>query len=145
MNNKRIVEKWFNAVWGETYSPSVIDELAADEIVMQYPIHGRLHGIEDIKGMLGRLRAAFPDLAFEVVGEILADKNYVFGRWQEGGTHTGPEFSDLPAGKLDKNSGKSINFSGMTIFKVEDGKTLEEIGEEDALKAALQLGVIETT
>jgi hypothetical protein len=33
----------------------------------------------------------------------------------------------------------------MTIFKVVGGKILEEIGEEDALKAGLQLGVVRTS
>jgi len=29
----------------------------------------------------------------------------------------------------------------MTVFKIQNGKIISEIGEEDALKVALQLGV----
>ncbi|TKG94301.1 ester cyclase [Puteibacter caeruleilacunae] len=140
--NKQIVGTWFNAIWGETYAPEVINQLAAPNMVMQYPIHGRHVGPEAIKAMLDRLREAFPDLKFWVIGDIIAEGDYVFGRWEGGGTHTGPEFKDLPAGKLPENSGKKIHFTGMTIFKIVDGKIVEEIGEEDALKAALQLGVV---
>lgn len=140
--NKEIIGKWFNAIWGETYNPTVIKELAAPDMVMQYPIHGRHQGHEAIKGMLDRLREAFPDLKFWVVGDIIAEGEYVFGRWAGGGTHTGPEFSDLPAGSLPANSGKKIEFTGMSIFKIVNGKITEEIGEEDALKAGLQLGII---
>jgi predicted ester cyclase len=143
--NKDIVGKWFEAIWGERYNPAVIDELADPHVVMQYPLHGRSEGPKAIKAMLDRLRAAFPDLCFWIVGDVIADGDYVVGRWEGGGTHTGPAFSDLPAGSLPANSGKAIRFSGMTIFKIADGKILEEIGEEDALKAGLQLGVIKAS
>jgi predicted ester cyclase len=142
--NKEIVGKWFDATWGDNYNPVVIDQLADPSVVMQYPLHGRCEGPKAIKGMLNRLRAAFPDLRFWIVGDVIADGDYVAGRWEGGGTHTGPAFSDLPAGSLPGNSGRAIHFTGMTIFKVVDGRILEEIGEEDALKAGLQLGVIET-
>lgn len=69
----------------------------------------------------------------------------MFGRWEGGGTHTGPAFSDLPAGSLPESSGKALHFTGMTIFRIVDGRIIEEIGEEDALRAALQLGVIKAT
>ena len=141
--NKEIVGRWFNAIWGETYDPAIIEELAALDMVMQYPIHGRHEGPEAIKAMLDTLREAFPNLKFWVVGDIVAEGEYVCGRWAGGGTHTGPEFSDLPAGTLPANSGKEISFSGMSFFRIVDGKITEEIGEEDALKAGLQLGIVE--
>ena len=141
-DNKAIVGRWFNAIWGETYDPSVIKEIAASNMIMHYPIHGRHEGHDAIRGMLDRLREVFPDLKFWIVGDIVAEGDYVCGRWAGGGTHTGPEFSDLPAGTLTANSGKKVEFSGMSFFKLKDGKIIEEIGEEDALKAALQLGVV---
>ena len=142
IENKQIIGEWFNAIWGETYNPIIIEKLAHPEMLMQYPIHGKHQGHANIKGMLDRLREAFPDLKFWIVGDIIAENDYVFGRWEGGGTHTGPEFSDLPAGTLLENSGKKIHFTGMSIFKLENGKIVSEIGEEDALKAALQLEVI---
>lgn len=141
--NKEIVAHWFEAAWGERYMPEVIDELAAPDIMMQYPLHGRQMGSAAIIQMLNRLREAFPDLKFRVVGDLIAENDYVVGRWEGGGTHTGPAFSDLPAGSLPENSGKTIRFTGITTFKVINGKILEEIGEEDALKAGLQLGVVQ--
>lgn len=140
--NKEVVGQWFDAIWGENYNPDIISKLAAPGMEMQYPLHGRKEGPKAIKKMLDRLRTAFPDLKFWIVGDIIAEGNYVFGRWEGGGTHTGPAFSDLPVGSLPENSGKIIHFTGMTIFKIKDGKIVEEIGEEDALKAGLQLGII---
>lgn len=143
-NNKEIVGRWFNAVWTKNYDTATIDELASSDMVMQYPLHGRHKGPKAIKKMLSRLREAFPDLNFWIVGDIIAENDYVFGRWEGGGTHTGPAFSDLPAGALPENSGKVISFTGMSIFRLKNGKIIEEIGEEDALKAAIQLGVVNT-
>lgn len=142
MENKQIVGKWFDAIWGKNYNPDIIEELAHPEMTMQYPIHGKHKGHKAIKEMLDRLREAFPNLEFWVKGEIIAEGEYVFGSWEGGGKHTGPSFSDLPAGNLDANSGKEMNFSGMSIFRIQNGKIISEIGEEDALKAALQLGLV---
>lgn len=65
------------------------------------------------------------------------------GRWIGGGKHTGREFDDLAVGKLDKpNTGREVYFSGTTIFTLKDGKIVDEIGEEQALTALQQLGLI---
>jgi O-6-methylguanine DNA methyltransferase len=87
-------------------------------------------------------REAFPDLNFWAVGELIAEGDYVVGRWDGGGTHTGPAFDDLPVGLLPANSGKTIRFTGTTVFRLVDGKVAEEIGEEGALTALQQLGLV---
>lgn len=65
------------------------------------------------------------------------------GRWIGGGTHTGVSFRDLAVGTLETpNTGKKINFSGTTIFTLRDGKIVDETGEEGALTALQQLGLV---
>lgn len=65
------------------------------------------------------------------------------GRWIGGGKHTGREFDDLAVGKLDKpNTGREVYFSGTTIFTLKNGKIVDEIGEEQALTALQQLGLV---
>ncbi len=88
---------------------------------------------------------AFPDLSFRLYGTpLIAEGDYVVGRWIGGGTHTGITFNDLPVGKLETpNTGKRVYFSGTTIFRLKDGKIANEIGEEKALTALQQLGVVE--
>lgn len=74
---------------------------------------------------------------------MIAEADYVVTRWIGGGKHTGVAFGDLPAGQLDvANSGREIHFSGTTIFTLRDGKIIEETGEEGALTALQQLGLI---
>lgn len=64
-------------------------------------------------------------------------------RWFGGGTHTGEALFDLPVGNLPvANTGKEMRFSGTTVFKVQGGKIVEEVGEESALVALHQLGCL---
>jgi steroid delta-isomerase-like uncharacterized protein len=141
--NKAIVIRWFTEYWAKG-NPEIVDELGAEDLVFSYPMHGELHGREPVKQMLTDLVEAFPDLGFDVVGELIAEGDYVVGRWEGGGTHTGPAFSDLPVGSLPAETGKRIHFSGTTIYRVENGKIKEEIGQEQALTALQQLGLVPT-
>jgi predicted ester cyclase len=64
------------------------------------------------------------------------------GRWEGGGTHTGPAFGDFLAGSLAANTGRRMRFTGTTVLKVSDGKIVEEIGLDDGVAALTQLGLI---
>jgi predicted ester cyclase len=73
---------------------------------------------------------------------MIAEGDYVVGRWDGGGTHTGPAFKDLPVGSLPAASGRKMKFTGTTVFRIVNGKIAEEIGEEGALTALQQLGLV---
>lgn len=140
-DNKSIVVRWFTEYWNKG-NPEIVDELATDDLLFRYPMHGELHGKQPVKDMLVEFTQAFPDMAFDVVGDLVAEGEYVVGRWEGGGTHTGPAFDSLPLGSLPANSGRKIHFTGTTIYRVIDGKIAEEIGEEDALRALRQLEIV---
>jgi len=128
--NKAIVERWFKEFWGNPWNPKVVDELATPNVQVHYLMHGPRRGQKVVKKMMTEFREAFPDLNFWGVGSLIAEGDYVFGRWDGGGTHTGPAFSDLPVGSLPAASGRKIRFTGTTVFRIENGKIAEEIAEE---------------
>lgn len=140
--NKAIVERWFKEFWGNPWNPAVVDELGTPDVLVHYPMHGPRKGRETVKKMMTEFREAFPDLNFWGVGELIAEGDYVVGRWDGGGTHTGPAFDDLPVGALPAASGRTMRFTGTTVFRIVDGKIAEEIGEEGAFNALTQLGLI---
>lgn len=140
--NKTIVARWFNGYWGNPVDLSVVDELGAPDVLVHYPMHGPRRGREEAKKMMRELREAFPDLNFWAVGDLIAEGDYLVGRWDGGGTHTGPAFSDLPIGSLPAASGRKIRFAGTTVFRVVDGKIVEEIGQEGVLTALQQLQLV---
>jgi len=66
----------------------------------------------------------------------------VVGRWEGGGTHTGPTFSDFLSGSLPAATGRKMRFTGTTVPRIENGKIAEEIGLDDGVTALQQLGLI---
>ena len=44
-------------------------------------------GRDDIKAFMSGFRKAFPDLYFWGAGDLIAEDDYVVGRWEGGGTH----------------------------------------------------------
>jgi predicted ester cyclase len=140
--NKAIVGRWFTEFWGHPWNPRVVDELAAPDMLLQYSLHAPRRGREDVRAFMVGFRAAFPDLSFAGAAELIAEGDYVVGRWVGGGTHTGPAFSDFLAGSLPAASGKKMRFTGTTVLRVENGRIAEEIGLDDGVTALMQLGLI---
>jgi predicted ester cyclase len=90
-----------------------------------------------------RTKLALAKSQIEAVRVALASKgDYVVGRWEGGGTHTGPAFSDFLAGSLPAASGRKMRFTGTTVLRVENGKIAEEIGLDDGVTALQQLGIL---
>lgn len=144
-------------------NPNVVDELCADNFMIAYPMHGPRYGKEAAKQMMIDFKAVrvtftietkqqdltaiqgFPDLSFGSYGDygLIADGDFVVGRWIGGGTHTGSAFDDLAIGKLDKaDTGKKMRFAGTSIFTLKEGKIVKEVGEEGAISALHQLGML---
>ena len=140
--NQAIVGRWFTEFWGNPWNPKVIDDLAAPDMLLQYSLHASRKGREDVRAFITGFRAAFPDLGFAGAADLLAEGDYVVGRWIGGGTHTGPAFSDFLAGSLPAASGRTMRFTGTTVVKVLNGKITEEIGLDDGVTALTQLGLL---
>jgi predicted ester cyclase len=140
--NKAIVGRWFTDFWGEKCNLGVVDELAAPDMLLQYSLHEPRRGREDIKAFMTDFRNAFPDLNFWGTADLIAEGDYVVGRWEGGGTHTGPAFRDFLAGSLPANTGRTMRFTGTTVLKLKDGKILEEVGLDDGVTALQQLALI---
>jgi len=144
-DNKAIVGQWFKGFWGNPWNPEIVDDLGAPNMLLQYSLHAPRRGREDVKAFMTAFREAFPDLSFAGAADLIAEGDYVVGRWEGGGTHTGPAFSDfLIGGSLPAASGRKMRFTGTTVLRVADGKIAEEIGLDDGVTALQQLGLIRT-
>jgi predicted ester cyclase len=141
-DNKAVVGRWFAGFWGNPWNPKIVDELAAPDMVLQYSLHAPRRGREDVRAFMLAFRASFPDLAFGGVADLIAEGDYVVGRWAGGGTHTGPAFSDFLIGSLPASSGRKMRFTGTTVLRVDNGRIAEEIGLDDGVTALQQLGIL---
>ncbi|TPL96131.1 ester cyclase [Mesorhizobium sp. B2-3-10] len=141
-DNKAVVVRWFTDFWGETCDLSVVDAVAAPDMLLKYSLHEPRRGRDDIKAFMTDFRAAFPDLNFWATADLIAEGDYVVGQWEGGGTHTGPAFGDFLIGSLPAATGRTMRFTGTTVLKVIDGRIVEEIGLDDGVTALTQLGLI---
>jgi predicted ester cyclase len=142
-DNKAIVGRWFQDFWGNPWNPNVIEELAAPDMLLQYSLHAPRRGREDVRNFMIGFREAFPDLNFWGAAGLIAEGDHVVGRWEGGGTHTGPAFCDFLVGSLPAASGRKMRFSGTTVIRVENGKIAEEVGLDDGVTALQQLGILQ--
>lgn len=144
-DNKAIVGRWFTSFWGKTLDLSIVDEIAAPDMLLHYSLHEPRRGHEDIKDFMTGFRKAFPDLNFWGAADLIAEGDYVVGRWEGGGTHTGAALDDFLIGALPAATGKKMHVTGTTVLRLKDGKIVEEIGLDDGVKALTQLGLIQPT
>jgi predicted ester cyclase len=140
--NKALVGRWFTEFWGPKVNLNIVNELAAPDMLLQYSLHEPCRGHEDIKAFMASFREAFPDLNFWGAADLIAEGDHVVGRWEGGGTHTGPAFNDFLMGSLPANSGRKMHFTGVTVLRIKNGKIAEEIGLDDGVTALTQLGIL---
>ena len=130
--NKAIAVR-FAQVWGQG-DPGIVDELAAPNIRVSYPVAPPTEGIAAFKKTLRFVHSAFPDIEIEI-GEPIAEGDRVALDWRMRGTHTGRMMGNPPTGKV-------VTWTGITIYRIEGGKVVDEHGEEDSAGLLKQVGGI---
>jgi hypothetical protein len=59
--NKAIVGRWFDKFWGKTCDLTIVDEIAAPDMLLKYSLHEPRRGNADIKAFMTDFRRAFPE------------------------------------------------------------------------------------
>ena len=130
--NKDIVRQY-----QEIYNSNDLDRLAevvSEDLLTPNIMPGIPHGLEGAKAAHRIMLAAFPDYQTVIV-DILGEGDKVAARIRMSGTNTG-EFMGIPA------TGKRVEFTGMYIARIANGKIVEHWGEEDSVSLLQQLGVL---
>jgi steroid delta-isomerase-like uncharacterized protein len=134
---ERIVRRFFDeAING--HDLDLFDELCAPDYIWHGGSDpgaiGDVHGIERFKAAVATFFDAFPDLEATILDTVVGgDKVAV--RFVERGTHRGT-FVGFPG------TGKPIEFYGIGIYRVEDGKLAEEWFIDDSRAIFEQIGAI---
>lgn len=111
-----------------------IEEVISPEFVMHDPVGMGARGPEGVRELIRTLRAAFPDLTFEI-HDIVTGPDRAVVRWTVQGTHRGTFMGIEP-------TGKHASIEGMEIARVQDGKFVEDWVVYDALGLLKQLGAV---
>ena len=130
--NKAIVRRY-----QEIYNSNNLDllaEVVSEELSTPKIMPGIPSGFEGAKAAHQIMLAGFPDYQ-TVIDELIAEGDRVVARITMHGTHTG-SFMGIPA------TGRYVEFTGIYIARIANGKIVEHWGEEDGVGLLSQLGVL---
>jgi steroid delta-isomerase-like uncharacterized protein len=134
--NRALVQRWFDEVWNKGRA-ELIDEMFAGD--------GVAHGLSDdpshpIIGPAGYrpfyevFRGAFPDIRV-VVEDMVAEGDKVAARCSVRGKHSGDNLGIAA-------SHTPVDFTGITIVRIRDGKIVEAWNNFDFMRMNKQIGAL---
>jgi steroid delta-isomerase-like uncharacterized protein len=130
--NKAIIRRYRQA--HNQNDMAALDEIVAADIVSHSALPGLPAGREGGKMAHRGSLSSFPD-GRTTSDDLIAEGDKVVERFTFVGTHEAP-FMGIPA------SGKQVRVTGMSIFRIANGKIVEHWGENDGMGLLMQLGVL---
>jgi predicted ester cyclase len=130
--NKSLVHRFFEAGINQN-EEGVFEEIIAPNYV-NYSLPAPAPGPEGPRQVVDMFKAGFPDL-HATIEVTIAEDNKVATRGYITGTHQGP-FMNIPS------TGKSIKLPFIDLWRIENGKAVENWVQMDMLGLMQQLGVV---
>ncbi len=131
--NKRLMREFLEEVWNKG-DRRFVDEHFSEEFVPHFLPPSFPANREGLKKHIDLWLSAFPDYR-TATEDVVGDEDRVVVRWRFQGTHKG-HFMGIPP------TGKEVNVTGMTEFRLAEGKIVEGWSQADALGLLVQLGVV---
>ncbi|MEV8267768.1 ester cyclase [Microbacterium sp. NPDC076911] len=130
--NKAMIIDFHQRLWG-TGDHSAIDEYFLPDAVVHFSgFDGS--AVQTVRDDASRWWGAFADTR-TTIQDILADGDRVIVRWDTSGLHMGQY------GKVEPTN-KTINMTGIDIFRIADGQVVECWSMWDGLDVFDQMGVL---
>ena len=133
--NKDIVRRVYAEIV-ESGNMGVADDLLAPDYANRSPMPGEPPGREGEKERVGLTRAAFPDATL-TIEDMIAEGDRVAVRRTFRGTHKGEFMGIAP-------TGKQVAISGISIFRIAEGKVVEGWVEPGYVGILHHLGAVPT-
>jgi len=127
-----LVRRYLNA-FNDRDHDTLTELLAAD--VVEHGIHDELHGVDEVIDFLEAHFETFPDYS-GTTDAMIAEGDTVAVRYRVSGTHT-DEYHDVDP------TGHTVDWSGMAMYRIEDGRIAEIWLEEDRLGLLEQLEAVD--
>ena len=125
--NQAVVRRWNEEIWKG--NDAVFRELLDPQCI--FHLRG---GIAEMQETVRRIRHAFSGIRI-VIHDLFASDDKVVTRWTLEGKHAAKLWDAKP-------TGKAINYSGITINRLENGRIVEEWYESDIYGLMEQLEVL---
>jgi predicted ester cyclase len=128
----RIAEQ-IDDFWNER-NVDLADDFVAEDFVGHMIGDEDIHGREEYKAWAESVAGMFPD--FELTFDpVFTGGDVICGRWTLTGTHEG----EIPSLGVEP-TGQPVEFSGLFIDRVEDGRVVEMWHVSDTVSLAEQIG-----
>jgi steroid delta-isomerase-like uncharacterized protein len=131
-DNKKIVRRYQNIY--NSNDLDALSEVVAEEVRTPKIMPGMKPGLEGGKQVHATTLVGMPDWQ-TMIDDLIAEADKVVARITMTGTHTG-DFWGIPA------TGNRVEFTGIYIVRIANGKIVEHWGEEDGVSLLQQLGVL---
>jgi len=130
--NKDIV-RCYQEIYNSNELASLTEVLAGDLLTPKI-MSGMKPGLEGARQVHATTLIGMPDWHTRI-DDLIGEADKVVARITMTGTHTG-DFWGIPA------TGRRVEFTGIYIVRIADGKIVEHWGEEDGVSLLTQLGVL---
>src|SRR5262245_20747143 len=132
--NKALVRRLYEEVYNQE-NLDVVDELCAPNFISHMPyVSQPTPGPAGWKQAIVQWHRAFPD-THQTLETMIAEGDTVAVRWTFRGTHRGTFLGIAP-------TGRQMTTTGISCFRLANGKIVEEWIEWDSLGMAQQLGAV---
>jgi steroid delta-isomerase-like uncharacterized protein len=134
--HKALMRRWFEEVWNKGRAEAIAEMLAEDAVVQGLSDDAAipLRGPEGFLPFHAQFRDAFPNIEV-VVEDQIAEGDLVATRCSVRGKHEGDSLGF-------KATQAPVEFTGMAITRIKDGKIVEAWNNFDFMKMYKQLGAI---
>jgi predicted ester cyclase len=131
-----LLHRWFEEVWNKGREEAIDEMFAEDGIA-----HGLndsegnpIRGCEGFKALQRNFRKAFPNLKI-TIEETVSEGDKIAAVCKVTAIHEGEGIGVAP-------TNQPIDFTGLTIVKIKDGKIIEAWNEFDFMKMYSQVGAL---
>ena len=136
MVDASFIHRWFDEVWNGK-SESAVDEMFAEDGIahgLTDPEGNEVRGPEGFKRLHRQFVEAYPDLRI-IVEDTVVEGDKIAARCRVTGSHLGHSLGVAP-------TNGPVEFTGMTIVRVRDGKITEAWNEFNFMEMYRQLGAL---
>lgn len=132
-DSEQVVRTYEN-LWNER-DYAQIPEVVSESFVHVDPAAGEMRGHDSLEAFIREITTGFPDFQIEILN-LLASEGLVMDEAKFTMTHEG-EFNGIPP------TGREVEFRGMAIHHVENGKLQEHRQYYDKQDFFAQLGLVD--
>jgi steroid delta-isomerase-like uncharacterized protein len=133
--NKTLIRRWFDEVWNQGRA-EVIGELMADDVVIHGlvdPAGKPVQGAHAFREFHRQFRGAFPNMDI-TLEDVIAEGDRAVARCDVRGRHIGDHLGFAA-------THNPVQFTGIAIVRIENGKIAEAWNEFDFMEMNRQLGL----